>query len=206
MSQPASQPVLSFVPDALSASQVGVWETDFANDLTRGDATLAALFGVDPARAAQGLPLAHYVRNVSTEDRTMLSDKLNHVRSVGGLFVIEYRTRPRPGDVRWVLARGRYELDEATGSMTGRGIVIDITDSKLDGQMEDRALFFAPDEASPSLDRVAMLALEARREIDDLGEQETSPLRRAVDAFLMAVGRAIAQGQSALRKTGRNIN
>lgn len=206
MSEPASQPMLSFVPDALSASQVGVWETDFAKDRTRGDATLAALFGVDPLQAAEGLPLAHYVRNVVAEDRAMLYDKLNDVREVGGLFVIEYRTRPSPNTVRWVLARGRYERSEGTGAMTGRGIVIDITESKLDGQMEDRALFFAPNENVPSLDQVAVLALQARQEIDELGEQEGSPLRRAVDAFLMAVGRAIAQGQTAMQRVSRKVN
>ncbi len=206
MSQPAWQPVLSFVPDALTASQVGVWETDFENDSTRVDATCAAIFGVDPVAAARGLPLAAYVRKVLPEDRQMLDDKLTEVRNVGGLFVIEYRTKPVPDDLRWVLARGRYDRNHATGHMRGRGIIIDITESKLDGQVEDRALFVAPAEVSPSLDRLAAIALEARQEVDDLGEKEGSPLRRVVDAFLWAVGQALAKARGTLNPTKRDLN
>jgi hypothetical protein len=201
-----AQPLLSFVPQALTASQVGVWETDFDNDRTRVDATSAAMFGLDPVEAAEGLPLAHFVRSVLPEDRTTLDDKLKHVRVYGGLFVIEYRTRPSPTEIRWILARGCYERDPATGAMTGRGIVIDITESKRDGQVEDRALFFAPEPDSPSLDHVAILALEARQEIDELGEAPGSPLRSAVDGLLWAVGRAIVAAQNSLRKPDRNIN
>lgn len=197
MARPRSLPVLAFVPDALSASQVGVWETDFQSDLTFGDATLAALFGVDPLDAANGLPLADYIRKVSLEDREMLFDRLNQVRLSGGMFVVEYRTHPTPDDVRWVLARGRYERDPRTGAMMGRGIVIDITDSKLNGQMSDRAIFVMPDRDEGALDRIASLAIMARREIDELGERESSPLRKAIDTLLWAVGRALAAAQAA---------
>ena len=206
MSEPVTHRLLPFVPEALSASQVGVWETDFDNDRTRVDAALAALFGVDPHEAAVGLPLARYVQAVVPEDRAALDEKLNQVRQFGGMYVIEFRTQPKPTDLRWVLARGRYERDQTTGVMTGRGIIIDITESKMDGQVEDRALFFAPDSDGPSLDHVAALTLEARQEIDALGEKEGSHLRNAVDALLWAVGRAIIAAQGALKRPGRTIN
>ena len=197
MPRPRSKLVPAFVPDALSASQVGVWETDFQNDLTFGDATLAALFGVDPLDAANGLPLADYIRNVLLEDREMLFHRLNQVRLAGGMFVVEYRTHPTPDDVRWVLAWGRYEREPRTGAMMGRGIVIDITDSKLDGQMSDRAIIVMPDRYEGALDRIASLAITVRREIDELGESESSPLRKAIDTLLWAVGRALAAAQTA---------
>lgn len=206
MPQPASQSVLPFVPDALTASSVGVWETDFENDRTRGDAILAAIFGVDPDEAATGLPLDQYVRKVLPEDQTALGERLRQVRSTGGMFVIEYRTCPTPNNIRWVLARGRYERDATTGAVTGRGILIDITDSKIDGQVEDRAMFFASDREGPSLDHVAALTLEARQEIDGLGEKEGSPLRSAVDALLWAVGRAIGAAQDGLKVSRRTFN
>lgn len=206
MSVPTNQPLLSFAPEALSASQVGVWETDFDNDRTRVDAAVAALFGIDPKEAAEGLPMAYYVRSVVREDQTALKEKLHQVRSSGGLYVIEFRTRPTPTDLRWVLARGRYERDQTTGVMTGRGIIIDITESKMDGQVEDRALFFAPTEASPSLDRLAAIALEARQEVDELGEKEGSPLRRTVDAFLWTIGQALAKAQGMPTQPRRDLN
>jgi len=206
MSEPAAHPLLSFIPEALSASQVGVWETDFDNDRTRVDATLAALFGVDPHEAAIGFPLASYVWAVVPEDRVALDEKLHRVRTSGGLYVIEFRTQPTPTDRRWVLARGRYERDRTTGVMTGRGIIIDITESKMDGQVEDRALFFAPDGDGASLNHVAALTLEARQVIDALGEQEGSALRTAVDTLLWAVGRAIIATQEVVKRSGRIIN
>lgn len=206
MSGPTPQPLLSFVPEALNASQVGVWETDLKSGRTRVDAAIAAWFGVDPIAAARGLPTAHFVHAVLPEDRTALHDKLHQVRTFGGLYVFEFRTQPSPHEVRWLLARGRYERDETTGAMTGRGIIIDITESKLDGQVEDRALFYATGKGGPSLNHVAVLALEARQEIDDLGEKEGSPLRNAIDALLWAVGRAITAGTNRLEKLKRNIN
>jgi hypothetical protein len=105
-----------------------------------------------------------------------------------------------------VLARGRYERDSVTGSMTGRGIIIDITDSKMDGQVEDRAIFVAPQREGPSLDHIAALTLEARQEIDDLGVSKSSPLRRAVDTLLWAVGRALGEAQTRPKKSGRGVN
>lgn len=206
MSVPTPQPLLSFVPEALSASQVGVWETVLESGRTRVDAAIASWFGVDPIDAARGLPTNYFVRAVLPEDRTALHDKLYQVRTFGGMYVFEFRTQPTPHEIRWLLARGRYERDQASGAMTGRGIIIDITESKLDGQVEDRALFYATGKSSPSLNHVASLALEVRQQIDELGEKDGSPLRNAIDALLWAVGRAMTAGKNSFKKPKRNIN
>jgi hypothetical protein len=175
-------------------------------DRTVADATTAFLFGVDADEAARGLPLISYTRNIHPDDRTEFRQKLGLVRDRGGLFVIEYRTCPTPTDVRWVLARGRYERDPLTGLMVGRGIVIDITESKSDGRVEDRAFFVASDDGQPSLEHVAELTLKAREEIDELGEQESSPLRRAVDALLWIIGRTLAQRHDEPRDQTHRLN
>jgi hypothetical protein len=188
-----TEAVLAFVPSALIASQVGTWESDLTSDRTVADAKTASLFGVDPDAATLGLPLVSYTQNIHPDDRAKFERKLGGIRDHGGLFVIEYRTCPTPLDFRWVLVRGRYERDPRTGHVIGRGIVIDITDSKGDGRVEDRAFFVrhAPGEAS--LEQVAHLALEVRNEIDELGEKEDSPMRKAVDALLWVVGRSLVQ-------------
>lgn len=69
----------SFLPDALIASQVGIWETDFGNDRTVADSTAAALFGLDPMQAAMGLPLAAYVQSIFPADREDFSTNINRV-------------------------------------------------------------------------------------------------------------------------------
>lgn len=190
--------VLAFVPGALTASQVGTWETSFANNCTFSDATTAALFGVDPNLAAKGLPFSTYVRSIHPDDRAAFNDKIGRVREHGGLYVVEYRTVPTPGDLRWVLARGRYERDEHTGEVTGRGIVIDITESKLDGRTEDRAFFIMEEDAEPPLDRAAACAIQARQAIDEVDGPEGLGLRRSVDALLLALGRTLAYRIGAL--------
>lgn len=201
-----TEPILAFVPSALTASQVGTWESDTTCDRTVADATTAALFGVDPEAAASGLPLSTFTRSIHPSDLPDFENKVRGVRERGGLFVIEYRTHPAPTDVRWVLARGRYDWDPHAGGMIGRGIVIDITDSKTDGQVEDRAFFVKPEDTEPSLERLAGFAIQARDEIEELGEKKGSILRQAVDALLWAVGRALAAHQVDTKRRGNLIN
>lgn len=189
---PGLQPVLAFVQTALSVSQVGTWEYDMVRDRVVTDTITASIFGIDPEKAAAGVSITPFSKNIHPDDLRSFEDKLDNMRERGGLFVIEYRTHPTPADVRWVLARGRYERDPHTGNMIGRGIVIDITDSKSDGHVEDRAVFLKPEGSEPSLENLAALAIQARDEIKQLGEQKGSALWRAVDALLWAVGRALA--------------
>lgn len=205
MRSTVQQATPSFVLGALAASQVSTWETDVTLGRTTTDAATANLFGVDPWEAERGLPLARFIDAIHPDDREIVCRQLATTSEQGGLFVVEYRTRPTPGTVRWILARGRYERDRFTGGMVGRGIVIDITDSKLDGHVEDRAFFlveedpaqenfFDEDPAGLSrLDRAAAHAIATREAIDRLDETEKGEPRRIVDLLLLSLGRALAR-------------
>lgn len=191
----ATRSVPAFVTAALTASNVGTWQTSRDGRHLTTDATTAALFGVGADAATLGLPLSKFTRALHPADRAAFADKHARMVAHGGLFVIEYRTTPSPRSVRWVLARGRYERDPATGEMQGRGICIDITESKLDERVEDRAFFrdvsVGVDETP--LDRAAALAIEARRVIDTMGAEDRPALRQAVDGLLWAMRRALAR-------------
>ena len=117
------------------------------------------------------------------------------MREHGGLYVVEYRTIPRPGDVRWILVRGRYERDRLTGSVFGRGIVIDITESKIDGLVEDKAHFLAPDipEIEAPLDRAAGYALKLKEAADQYAGGDAAGLGRAINTVLWIIGCALAR-------------
>ncbi|WP_411903432.1 PAS domain-containing protein [Methylorubrum thiocyanatum] len=180
------------LPDALIASQVGIWETDLGNDRTVADAVTAALFNLDSMQAALGLPLAAYVEAILPADREAFFTSLDRVSEHGGVFVGEYRVSSGARGVQWVLARGHFERDEQTGEVVGRGIVVNTTESKLKWPVEDRT-FFVLHKNEPPLERLATYALQARRVVDDVGEHERSALRLAVDSLLWAVGRAIAR-------------
>lgn len=201
---PKTSSILSFVPSALMASRVGAWEYDATNDRTVADAATAGLFGIDVDEASLGLPIDLYTKRIHPDDRPNFRQKLDILQDRGGLFVIEYRTCPSPTDVRWVLARGRYERDPRTGHTIGRGIVIDITESKSDGHVGDPAFFVAQTANGPSLAQIASMVLEVRSQIDELGERSDSPLRRAVDALLWIIGRTLArQGQDTTERKRR---
>ena len=183
---------LGFLPDALTASQVGIWETDFGSDRTVADATTAALFGLDPMQAAIGLPLAAYAEAIFPADREAFFTNIGRVCEHGGSFVVEYRVCSAASGVRWVLARGHYERDDNTGNVIGRGIVVDITESKLNWQADNHAFFVLQKNETP-LDRLATCALQARHAVDEVAGHDRTALRVAADALLWAVGRAIAK-------------
>ncbi|XYD11930.1 diguanylate cyclase (plasmid) [Methylobacterium sp. NMS12] len=108
------------------------------------------------------------------------------------MFVWEHRILPAPGVVRWVLARGYYERGPS-GGMLGRGIVIDVTDSRIDGQFEGPARFLAAYEASGALlERMAELALELFDMARALDTGEAGRLRTPLEALLYELGRQIA--------------
>ena len=182
------------VPAALQASNVGVWEWNTAEDILRCDADCASLFGMPVAVAKRGLPLQSALDGIHPDDLTQFQGRIAHVVHHGGLFVAEYRTRPSLNEVRWILARGRFETEPVA---IGRGIVIDITESKLDGHVEDTAFFArsTPEgEAAVNdpLIRACDRTLDLKREAAILGE-DVPGLTPAVDLALMVLGRRLAQ-------------
>ena len=184
----------SFVPEALSASNVGVWEWAVAGDVMRVDANCAALFGLPAKEAERGLPLKSATDAIHPEDYPSFESQLADVIRQGGLFVAEYRTCPRPGDVRWILARGRFETDTAGAVSHGRGIVIDITESKRDGHLDEEAVFLAMPDAREwePLYSATDSAISAYRELEKLGAQG-EPLLAAARPLLVALGRELAK-------------
>ncbi|MFF9550680.1 PAS domain-containing protein [Methylobacterium fujisawaense] len=187
--------VPAFLPDALISSQVGTWQIDFDRDHAVCDTTTAALFGVDPDEASIGLSLTSFARAIHPDDRSTYDDRTKRMREHGGLYVVEYRTVPRPGDVRWILVRGRYDRDRLTGNILGRGIVIDITESKFDGIVEDNAYFLAPDlpEIETPLERAAGYALKAKEAVDEYVGRDAAVLGRAINVVLWIIGCALAR-------------
>ncbi|WP_426955724.1 PAS domain-containing protein [Muricoccus radiodurans] len=188
------QPNPNFLSDALSASNVGVWQWDVAGDCMRIDATCAALFGIPVRLAEQCLPLQAATDAIHPHDLPAFQHQLTSVISRGGLFVAEYRTCPSPTDTRWVLARGRFEIDADGSLLHGRGIVIDITDSKRDGPLEEQAVFLSmrnEGELSP-LVRATDKAISSYQELEQMGVDGES-LRALARPLLVALGRELAK-------------
>jgi PAS domain-containing protein len=91
---------------------IGIWDWDIANDLNHLDPNCAELFGIEPAKAAKGVPRQSYIDSVHAGDLIEVNQKLRKALKVGGLFQVEYRI-VKHQRVRRVFARGFCTLDKS---------------------------------------------------------------------------------------------
>lgn len=118
------------------------------------------------------------------------------VRDEGGLFAWEHRIIPEPGVVRLVLARGRFER-RSDGRMHGRGIVIDITDSRADSPFEPPAGFLeAPSTHGTAVEQMADYAMRLWELMADLELEAARRMQPLIEPLLYELGRQIAASLS----------
>jgi signal transduction histidine kinase/ActR/RegA family two-component response regulator len=117
-----------------SGAHVGMWDWDVVNDSVRSDRRFAAMYGVDPAAAEVGMPIAEFFRNIHPDDRARVQAEIDAVMAGKGegeeawLFASEYRLVQSDGSIHWVSARGRCILDETGRCVRFPGVSFDITD------------------------------------------------------------------------------
>ncbi|MEL6060111.1 MULTISPECIES: PAS domain-containing protein [unclassified Methylobacterium] len=181
------------VARALAASDVGTWEWHLDDGVLRCDAVAAAMLGVPRARGDRGSTFAVLLDRVHPDDQPRIGSLIDDRRRRGGLFVARFRTVPEADDVRWVLARGRFNRDAGDRVGEARGIVIDVTASSQDGFLDDAA-FSAAEDATGGLDRVAELALMLfESAASNLRQQEFDRLKPVLDVLLHEIGRQLVE-------------
>ncbi|SFD40950.1 PAS domain-containing protein [Methylobacterium sp. 13MFTsu3.1M2] len=186
----------ALTPFGMSALGVGIWEDAPHTGCVRGDATMARIFGLTEAEAADGITWEQLSALFHPEDLARDQSERRRVREEGGLFAWEHRIVPAPGVVRWVLARGRFQR-RADGHIYGRGIVIDITDSRVDGPYEPPVGFLgAPTEPGTAVERMADYAMRLWELVGDLGPGEATRVQPLLEALLYELGRQIAASLS----------
>ncbi|HOY76495.1 MAG TPA: PAS domain-containing protein [Hyphomonadaceae bacterium] len=109
-----------------NAEIVGLWEWQIKDDKVVADARFAQFYGVDPARAAVGAPIADFIAGVHPEDRGRLGEAIAASLASGQPFACEYRLLS-DGILRHVLARGQPTLGENGKAISLAGATIDIT-------------------------------------------------------------------------------
>ncbi len=176
---------------ALAASDVGTWEWHLDDEVLRCDAVAAAMLGVPRARGDRGGTFAALLDRIHPGDRLRIGSLIEDLRRQGGLFAAQFRTVLETDDVRWVLARGRFNRGAGDRVGEARGIVIDVTASHEDG-MFDEAAFLATDTANDGIDRVAELALMLfESAAANLRQQEFDRLKPVLDVLLHEIGRQL---------------
>jgi hypothetical protein len=185
--------------DALDV--IGNWSWDAASDRIQADMFVALLFNVDPEEAETGLPLATFVAGIHPDDRDRVLALVRRGGRDGGLYVIEYRVRSTDGLTRWVLGRGRFLFDHRGRPVSGSGIIVDITDVRMN---ETRVRAVEVTElrgGEPPLERAADFAMAAHRAICEL---QDPALKTRAEALLLDLGRRLAEQERRARRAHMN--
>jgi len=148
---------------------------------------VARLFGVDLCQASAGIPIERFETGIHPDDREWVKADVRRTAEMSGSFVAEYRTCPRDGAMRWVLARGRFYHDAAGRPLRSHGIIIDITDRKEDSS---RFVVEPVNQADHPLERAADQCMALR---DTLADAKRPFLLKLVDMVLLELARELAK-------------
>lgn len=192
MSRAVFPPALSLDAVPLSALDIGVWEDLPAANEVRGDAVMARIFGLSEVEAARSITWEQLRAIFHPDDLALDTAERRSVRENGGLFEWMHRIVPRPGIVRWVLARGCF-LHETDGRIRGRGIVIDVTEIVLEGTPDEGARFASVrDGAGSALQVTADHAIKLVRAVEGLDRAKAGRIEPFLKPLLYEIGRQIA--------------
>lgn len=177
---------------------VGKWKWNINGDRVFTDTVVALLFNVDPSIAENGASLTNFLNGIHPEDRSVAAKIFVESAKRGTSYVSEYRVCSADGVIRWILSRGRFELDLAGRPACGRGILVDITQSKVS---EDA--FSMETSAPPShpLERIADHCLAICDEAEAL---QDSLVRQLANMLLIEAGRTLAEFKAAERRKRMN--
>lgn len=179
---------------ALEASGgVGFWMWDIRRDEARADPVSALLFNISPARSRAGVSLAELLKAVHPDDQPHISQVILDCVRTGGSYTAEYRVRSPEGRLRWLFTRGHFYLDPDGRPTTGRGVIVEISDSKSAG-----AAFAERDGVTidDALNRTADLCLSLHNTVSALGD---TALVALAETLLLETGKRLAERQRAER-------
>ncbi|CAA9319874.1 MAG: Multidomain signal transduction protein including CheB-like methylesterase, CheR-like methyltransferase and BaeS-like histidine kinase [uncultured Lysobacter sp.] len=158
---------------ALDASgEIGIWSYDPATGLSSGDERCAAIFELDPAVLAAGIPIPRIGEKIHDDDREANRRAMQDALAGHVGYEAEYRVPQRDGSIRWVASKGRVlPGNSAARAPRFTGVLQDVTRRK---QVEEEAR-----QASARKDEfLAMLAHELRNPL--------APIRAAADLLSMS--------------------
>ncbi len=112
---------------ALEAGAIlGAWVWDVSANRITADERFARTFGLDPDRCRTGLTLEEAVASIHEDDRARVKTAVQEALARGGAYRCEYRVRQLDGEVRWVEASGRVELDRDGRPLRFPGVLVDV--------------------------------------------------------------------------------
>jgi PAS domain S-box-containing protein len=116
---------------ALDTGLVGFFEWDVVDGQVFGDERFAAMFGMGPAEARQGLALPALIERVHRDDRRALRRCLDTALENHADTAREFRVAGGDGSTGWVLLRARCYRQQQDKPLRYTGAAIDVSASKL---------------------------------------------------------------------------
>jgi signal transduction histidine kinase len=123
---------------ALIAGEVGTFEWQIRDDRLFGDRNFASIFGIrlDDSGAA---PLADYLAAIHPSDRAAVEARVEQALATGADYEAEYRI-VSGAETRWVIARGKIEVDATGVPDRFPGVVLDVSARKRAEEERERLL------------------------------------------------------------------
>jgi PAS domain S-box-containing protein len=145
-----------------ASGNIGTWAVDPETNVTIMDCGFAELFGIDAVVASRGAELEDFVKNIHSEDRSMVLEAVAHAMKTGERYDIDYRIVKPSGEVAWVTTKGKMFNDVKTGKKRFAGVAVDITSRK---QVEQKL----KNNDQRKDEFLAMLAHELRNPLAPIG-------------------------------------
>lgn len=114
---------------ALAGGAVGTWTWDLLTNQMTADRRLLEIFGLPADHPERPLASEAFLAALEPQDRPSVEAAIARALDPAsdGVYYAEYRVRPRPGEVRWVLARGEVEFNKDRRPLRLPGALTDIT-------------------------------------------------------------------------------
>jgi PAS domain S-box-containing protein len=111
-----------------SSIGIGIWDWDVQRDRVVADRRFATLYGVDPERAARGVPIGEFLSSIHPSDVEALGAAIDQAVETGAPYTHEYRIVQPDGAVRWVSTHGQCARDDRGQPTRFLGVAFDITE------------------------------------------------------------------------------
>lgn len=110
-----------------SSSLIGTWDWNAGSGIVTVDDRCAAMFGIDVALAARGLPFGHYLAAIHPDDAGDVRHGLRLSNANLTEFRGEFRVLTPSGEPRWLVCVGRPYADLGGQIQRFTGVVVDVT-------------------------------------------------------------------------------
>jgi GAF domain-containing protein/PAS domain-containing protein len=184
------------------AGDVGLWSWEFETDVVTANRRLAEAHGIDPERAAAGIPVDSLFSSVHEDDRERVLAAFERAieTTETDAFEAEYRLRGAV-DWQWVLARGEVAYDEDGTPVGMAGALLDVTTHhRRERELANRArqqevVMELGQRALGRQDVDSLLTAVSERVAETLDADYAKVLEYRTDDFLLRAGAGWADGR-----------